>query len=64
MYSYEIDVEVDNENVILKKNKSKDILKAPEEKYEFKITGKEKMKNRPIIIGAGPAGLFSAYMKL
>ena len=37
-------------------------LKAPEEKYEFKITGKEKMKNRPIIIGAGPAGLFSAYM--
>lgn len=62
MYSYEIDVEVDNENVILKKNKSKDILKAPEEKYEFKITGKEKMKNRPIIIGAGPAGLFSAYM--
>lgn len=62
MYSYEIDVEVENENEILKKIKSKDILKAPEEKYEFKITGKEKMKNRPIIIGAGPAGLFSAYM--
>lgn len=62
MYSYEIDVEIDNENEILKKNKLKDILKAPEEKYEFKITGKEKMKNRPIIIGAGPAGLFSAYM--
>ena len=61
-YSYEIDVKVKNENIVLKRNKSKDVLKAPNIKYEFKVTGTQKLKNRPIIVGSGPAGLFSAYM--
>lgn len=30
--------------------------------YEFLIDGTKKMKTRPIVIGAGPAGLFCAYM--
>lgn len=61
-YSYEVDVSVENEDKILKKIKSKDSLKAPVEGYKFNITGTEKMKHRPVIVGSGPAGLFTAYM--
>ena len=61
MYVYEFDVEVKDENKVLKR-KSVDILKTPNEEYIFKITGKEKLNKRPVIIGSGPAGLFCAYM--
>lgn len=62
LYCYEVDIEVENEKIILKKNKSKDILKTPNENYQFKITGTNKMKSRPIIVGAGPSGLFCGYI--
>ena len=55
VYCYEIDVEfrnIEDEENILKKNKSKDIFKTEKEEYHFKITGKEPIKNRPIIVGA------------
>ena len=61
-YVYEFDVLVENENNILRKNKSKDILKTPEESYKFLITGTLKMKHKPVIVGSGPAGLFCAYL--
>ena len=60
-YVYEFDVKVKDENKVLK-IKSKDILKAPNEEYVFNITGTKKLEHRPIIIGAGPAGLFCGYM--
>lgn len=59
---YEIDVQVQEEEKVLKKNKSKDIFKAPNEKYQFPVNKMVNMKYRPVIIGAGPAGLFTAYM--
>ena len=62
LYIYEFDVDLVNEKKVLKKNKSKDIFKTPNEKYEYLITGNTKMKNKPIIIGSGPAGLFCAYI--
>ena len=61
-YSYEVDIDVENEEKILKLSKSVDILKAPIEEYKFKCTGTEKINNRPVIVGSGPAGLFCAYM--
>lgn len=61
-YCYEVDVRVENEEKVLKKSKSKDILKAPKEEYSFSVTGTKKMKHRPVIVGSGPAGLFTAYM--
>lgn len=60
-YVYEFDVKVKDENKILKR-KSKNILKAPNEEYVFNITGTKKLEHRPVIIGAGPAGLFCGYM--
>lgn len=56
MYVYEIDIEVKNEN------KFKNIPKTPNENYIFKISGQTTLKNKIIIVGAGPAGLFAAYM--
>ncbi len=61
-YVYEVDVEVLDENIVIKKVKSNDIFLSPNDDYIFNITGKYKMKYRPIIVGAGPAGLFCAYM--
>lgn len=61
-YVYEVDVEVSDEDKILRKNKSNDILKTPNEEYDFKPTGDVKLSNRPIIVGSGPCGLFCAYM--
>jgi hypothetical protein len=61
-FAYEIDLKLHNEDIILKKNKNKNIFKAPIEEYEFKSIGKEKLNNRPVVVGSGPAGLFCAYM--
>ena len=60
-YIYELDIEVINEEQILK-NKKLDIIVTPYEKYEFNINGKEKLNNQIVIVGSGPAGLFCAYL--
>lgn len=61
-YVYELDVQIENENGVLKKLSSKDIFATPIEKYNFPIHGNKKLKERPIIVGSGPAGLFCAYL--
>ena len=62
-YIYEIDINIDNEEIILKRNKNNnDILKTPDETYKYPKLGTIKLNNRPIIVGSGPAGLFSAYL--
>ncbi len=60
-YILEIDIKVKNEKKILKR-KIKDTLITPDETYTFKIKGTKKIKNRPVIVGSGPAGLFAAYL--
>ena len=62
-YIYEVDVDVKNEEHLLKKHQSnKDIFLTPEEKYIYPKIGNKKLKHRPIIVGSGPAGLFCAYL--
>lgn len=61
-YSYEVDIDIKDEERLLKKLKSTDILKAPIEEYKFICSGTEKINNRPVVVGSGPAGLFCAYM--
>ncbi len=56
-YVYEVDVNLKNEDKIKLTN---DIIKVSDETYKFKITGKE--QTNIIIVGTGPAGLFSAYI--
>lgn len=61
-YVYEIDVKTNNEEKILKRIKSNDIFKTPNEKYTYKITGENKLEYRPIVVGFGPAGMMCSYM--
>ena len=58
MYIYEIDINTKTKNKIKYTN---DVLEITEEKYEHKPKGTEKLKNRPVIVGSGPCGLFCAY---
>ena len=58
LYVYELDIEVSNETKYLNRN---NIIKTPNEEYVLPNTNLDK-NIRPIIIGSGPAGLFSAYL--
>lgn len=61
-YIYEVDIKTPLEDKILKQNKSLDVIKAPHEEYNFVKPGNKVLKNRPVVVGAGPAGLFCAYI--
>lgn len=60
-YVYSIQVELVDEDRVLKRVKSNSIGKMKEIKYRLPACGEETTKHRPVIIGAGPAGLFAAY---
>jgi len=52
---------VDNESLVLKKAKNPNASVAKDTNYVFPTSGTDLLKDRPVIIGAGPAGLFCAY---
>lgn len=59
-YVYEVDVLVNGEESVLKLQRE-DVFPSPKEEYHFPEC-KKKYQNRPIIVGSGPAGLFTAYL--
>ena len=61
-FVYTIDVEVKKEDILLKKYSSNEVFKTPVEEYNFNIVGTKILKNRPVIIGTGPAGLLCGYL--
>ncbi len=61
-FVYTVDVSVPEEDKILKHTKDRNVTLVKEKKYEVPAHGEERLKNRPVIIGAGPAGLFAAYL--
>lgn len=60
VYAIDVVLPEKEEQRILAKSKGK-LLSAPKEDYQFTPCGTEPLSNRPIVIGAGPAGLFCAY---
>jgi uncharacterized FAD-dependent dehydrogenase len=59
---YTLDVELRNENVVLKRLKGdRNISVAPDMDYRFVARAPEKAK-RPVIIGTGPCGLLAALV--
>ena len=62
MYNYQLGVFADGEEKIVKKIKNKDVSLGKLVKYRFPNMGEEPLTKRPVVIGAGPAGLFCAYM--
>lgn len=61
-YIYVVDVKVRNEKQVLSKNRDNTISKIEKTPYVFQSTGTKELLSKPVIIGAGPAGLFCAYM--
>ena len=57
-FVYEVDVKLKDESKIKFNN---DIFISPKEEYSFTPKGDIKLNHRPIIVGAGPAGLFASY---
>ena len=62
MYNYQLGIFAENEEKIVKKIKNKDVTLGNLVKYRFPNMGNEELIHQPVIIGAGPAGLFCAYM--
>ena len=62
-YVYNIEVKtLSDEKKILQKLHNSNISIHERPKYLYTPSGIEKMKHRPVIVGMGPAGLFSALM--
>lgn len=62
MYNYQLGVFAAGEEKIVKKLNNKDISLGKLVEYRFPEMGEESMNRPPVIIGAGPAGLFCTYM--
>lgn len=50
------------EEKIVRKNRSLDVVPYKDRPYVFEVSGTQKMKLPPVIIGMGPAGLFCGYI--
>ena len=60
-YVYSIDVEIKNEERVLKSMKG-NVRKVSGRPYSVPEHGTERLSDRPVVIGSGPAGLFCAYL--
>lgn len=61
-FVYEVDVDCSEEVYIIKKAHSTNVFLTPNEKYLLPNPGSTLLKERPVIIGSGPAGLFCGYL--
>ncbi|MGN1277069.1 MAG: NAD(P)/FAD-dependent oxidoreductase [Floccifex sp.] len=59
LFSYVIDCEIRNEKKVLK---NKDIQIKPDETYHGPQKGIHPLKNRPVVVGFGPAGMFASLI--
>lgn len=61
MFSYIVDCKVMGEERILQKH-DRDVIRKPNETYHIPNAGVIGIKQRPIVVGFGPAGMFSALL--
>ncbi|GAB6181464.1 oxidoreductase [Desulfotomaculum defluvii] len=62
-FIYTVDAVIAHEDKILKKfAEDKDVTSSPNLEYEYASPGVIPLKNRPVIIGTGPAGLFAGLI--
>ena len=59
---YSVLVSCDNEGTIVKKAKNTNVSVVKPKTYVYPVAGEEKLEHPPLIVGAGPAGLFAAYV--
>jgi hypothetical protein len=62
-FIYTLDVELTREGSVLKRFKTdKNLGPAPDTSYHFVAKAPEDLKERPLVIGAGPCGLFACLL--
>lgn len=61
-FVYSVDADVYNESVLLRRADTKNIALAPDTPYKMLQHGSERLTERPVIVGTGPAGLFAGLM--
>jgi len=61
-YSYMIDANVKDEGIILKKIRNASVSTFTPHPYTIPGRGNRPLRHRPVIIGAGPAGLFAGLL--
>ncbi len=61
-FIYTLAVAISNETQVLKKIHDKTICKYLKKDYQFPFLGETPLEQSPVIIGAGPCGLFAAYI--
>lgn len=61
-FVYTVDVQVKNPEYLLSKLNDPQICYAPENVYEYVANGSSKLAEPPVIVGAGPAGLFAGLL--
>ena len=61
-FVYTVDVEMKNEDEILKNDQSGKLSKTPNEAYEYVEVGQSRIEGRPVIAGFGPSGMFAALI--
>ena len=61
-FNYAVDVVCSNEKNIVKKLRDKDVLIEDNAFVEEMMPGDKVLKHRPVVIGLGPAGLFTALL--
>ena len=62
VYVYTVDVELQGEQKLLKRLRSRNAAPVKPVKYHFPQMGEERLEHRPVIVGTGPAGLFCGLM--
>ncbi|NLO40484.1 MAG: hypothetical protein GX115_13570 [Ruminiclostridium sp.] len=62
VYVYTVDIETSQEKKLLAIGEHKDLVQAPELIFQPLRKGSERLTERPVIIGMGPAGLFAGLM--
>ena len=62
IFVYSIDVDVDQETAILEKVKQGTVVRVHEQRFLITRQGRKPLGYRPVVVGAGPAGLFAALL--
>jgi len=60
-FVYTVDVEINNETVFFEKKHPNTTI-TPMNEYHMPEKGFEKLKQRPVVIGFGPSGIFAAWL--
>ena len=60
-FVYTVDVSTPAEKKLLRKNRDKNVTFFEKKEYCFPKPGEEVLKNPPVVVGSGPAGLFCAW---